>query len=255
MDIDVTSVLLFLATIFELFWRPASTMTPFTAILSTIVFVCLLLIAIGYILEHPAMLAESAFMSDGTMVASVPVLIAITFVILDWIGSYIIPSFIFNWTLPLSWICLSLLGLAFVALAVFARQTRLIGILLVASVLGFFVMPYLPFKLVAFLITCAYSAILSTSIYCLELISVPDNIRNSSWTYELACFAILIIDFSTGHYATLSGAQWTRFSGILAIDGIACVFFLIGLVPAIKTHLRERQNAPPAKDFDSSEAN
>lgn len=245
MDIDVTAVFLFLATVIELFWRPASTTSPLLAILSTIVFACLLLVVIGYILEHPAMLAESVFMVDGNMIGAAPVLLAIVFILLDWIGSYAIPSFIYTWTMPLSWVCLGVLVLAFVVLGVFARQIYLIGIFALSTLLGFFLMPYLPFKLVAFFTSCAYSALLSTSIYCLEIIATENNVR-SSWPYELASFACLIIDFSSGHYASLSGAQWTRFSGVLAANGVVCVFFLVGLVPALKQHIAQKQNQPPA---------
>lgn len=233
--------------VIEMFWRGSSTAWPSLSILSTLVYMLVVLIAIGYLLEHPAMLAESYFMLNGNMLSVVPIIVAVGLILLDLLGQYLVPAFLQGYTMPLTWVLLMMLVGAFAVLAIFAKQLRLVGILAVSTLLSYFFMAYLPSKLTAFLVSFAYWALFSAAVYCLEVIATSNN-PQAAWPYEVAALGALVIDLSSGHYSSLGSAEWVRLSGMLAVNGLISVFFVIGLVPAIKAHIAQKAAEDAGKE-------
>lgn len=233
MDVDVSVIFGFLVFLIEFFWRGASTAWPSLAILSTAVFIFLCLVLVGYVFEHPPMIAESLILQDGNAIGTAPLALMVIIILVDFVGHYLIPSALHHWTMPLSWILLAVFCVFFYAIILVARQVKLLAFPVGALVVTYFIWPYLPTKLACLLVSLAFSAALASAGYSIEIIATG-NKPGSAWPYETSAIASFLLDISTGHYTTHGSAHWVYLGGLLALNGLMCSILVIALLPAFR---------------------
>lgn len=206
------------------------------------------------------MVVHSALLTEWNGAAGVTMVVSAIFFILDWFGSLLCPAWLLPWTMPWTWVGLSIFFILFAVLVVVVRIWRSILIAFATVVLGYFLSPYLPSKLVALLISISFQICACAVVRSMETHS---NMTSSTpllqlWPYMLSGVATFIVDFSSGHYAMLGAQHWERLGGMLALGGLAVSTFYLILPSLVAEYLRtsaedeqaaqQNPSAPPQEE-------
>lgn len=256
---DYTASLLVLELVFEFWWRSMPVYWTFTAAYSIPVFTFMILLGLSFIIEFQVAWQPSSLLEDTNVAGILPIGTGLALMLLDGIGSLVVPTAIIHWTLPLTWIINFVAAILVVLAAGYDRSWRRIVVSIGAAFIGYFLAPYLPFKLVAFLIALQCHVALASTIRALDITVhvTEDKTPKPATLYRVGCFLALLFDFLTSHYTSLGGEHWIRLGGMLAAQSVLLVpyavtlpSFLAATLMKQKEERKKAQNNPTAEKED-----
>ena len=224
-----------LGLIFECTWRNSPVYWKFAASYGLVVFSLISFISVGYILEYRVPVSASYIVDNWNPIGFLPVVVSFAFLFFDWIGSFLVPNAFLHWTFPSTWLVITI-ALAMACLwGLYAMvKVWLLG-LGVTALLGYFLAPYLPTKLTAFLIAVSFHIVVAALVRAVEV--GIDQYRQlplrSVLNYNISVIISVLWDILvTNHSTSFGAAQWVTFGSMLA-----CMSLVLNLVSLILSNL------------------
>lgn len=258
-ELDFTVIMLIIELVFEFWLRTMPVYWTFTAAYSIPVFTFSILVGLGFILEMNVELQPSSLIQDLNLAGVLPLGAAIVLMVFDFVGSLLTMSTLVHWTLPLTWI-ITLAAVTFIILsALYDRAWKRTVVAFLAAIIGYILSPYLPTKLVAFLIALECHVALASAVRSIDVaVCITEKINAKPSTfYWIGVLIAIIFDLVSSHYTSLGGQFWIRLGGVLAAQSVLLLPFAVFLPTFVATtlHLQKAESEKQEEGQEKKEKN